>query len=310
MKWEKCGKIFDCNTFELSWFKKNAIMPVPYILNKETLRLFVTLCDEDNIGRIGYVDVCIDDPGKIVGISKQPIIDIGNSGYYDDNGVVTASIFEAKDNLYLFYSAFQLCKKIPYMIFSGAAVSHNKGNSFEKIFPDIPMLDRISGECNFRSVPNIIKHGTKYKMWYLADDKRSSWLNLNNKLVPRYTTRYMESDSLLQWDKAGEVVLDIANDDEYGLSISSIWYENEIYKCIYSIRSRLKGYRLGYAVSKDGKFFERKDNELNLDVTPDAFDSDMMCYAKRIEANGQVYLFYSGNHYGLGGIGYAKEARE
>lgn len=55
------------------------------------------------------------------------------------------------------------------------------------------------------------------------------------------------------------------------------------------------------------KKFQRRDAELNLDVTPGEFDSEMMCFPKRIEIDGRIYLFYSGNHYGIGGIGYAEE---
>ena len=36
------------------------------------------------------------------------------------------------------------------------------------------------------------------------------------------------------------------------------------------------------------------------------FDDDMICFGERLECNGKIYLFYSGNHYGIAGIGYAE----
>lgn len=311
MKWEKRGKIFDRNTFKLDWFTKNAMMALPYILNDKILRVFVTLCDDENIGRIGYVDLDIDNPSTIINYSRRPVIDIGDPGTYDDNGVVTGSLFEDGDDLYLFYSGYQLGKKIPYMIFSGAAISRDGGESFEKLHKEVPMLDRIPTEKNFRCVPNIIQQGTTFKMWYHADCfQQSAWLTNNmGKMQPVYSERYLESDSLLEWNGKGQSVLDFTSDDEHGLSIGSIWVEDSTYKCIYSVRTLSKGYRLGYAESLDGKKFERKDDELNIDVTQGDFDSEMMCYAKMINVKGRTYLFYSGNHYGMEGIGYAELIR-
>jgi len=312
MQWEKCGKIFDYNTFRLSWFKKNAMMPLPYVFNDKTIRLFVTLCDENNIGRIGFVDLDINNPLKIIGVSKNPIIDIGEPGTYDDNGVVTGSLFEDEDKLYLFYSGFQLAKKVPYMIFSGVAISTDRGITFKKFNKDIPMLDRVSTEKNFRCTPNIIKQGTMFKMWYHADClQRSAWtMNKMGKMQPVYSERYLESTNLLKWSGIGEPVFKFESEDEHGLSIGSIWYEDNTYKCICSVRSLSKGYRLGYAESLDGKNFVRKDQTLNIDGTPGTFDSEMMCYGKMINIGEKTYLFYSGNHYGLAGIGYAELIRK
>lgn len=311
MKWDKKGKIFDHDTFSMDWFKKNAMMALPYALNDKVIRLFVTLCDADNVGRIGYVDVDADNPGLILDYSRKPVIDIGESGTYDDNGVVTGSLFTMGEKLYLFYSGYQLARKIPYMIFSGAAVSGDKGETFKKLNKDVPLLDRIPTEKNFRCVPNIIQQGTTFKMWYLADClQQSAWLiSDTGKMQPVYSERYLESDDLLNWEGAGEPVLRFESEDEHGLSIGSIWMEDSIYKCIYSIRTLSKGYRLGYAESRDGKHFLRKDEELNIDVTPGAFDSKMMCYAKIFSIKNKTYLFYSGNHYGMEGIGYAELVR-
>jgi hypothetical protein len=310
MKWEKCGKICDHNTFNMKWFKKNAMMPLPYLIDEKIIRVFLTMCDEYNVGRIGYIDVDASNPRNILDYSQDPIIDIGESGTFDDNGVVTGSLFEKDEVLYMFYSGYQLCRKIPYMIFSGVAESFDKGRTFAKLTKNIPLLDRVATEKNFRCVPNIIQQDATFKMWYLADcPYRPAWMQLDTgKMQPCYLEKYIESQELLKWDGEGRNVFDFENDDEHGLSIGSIWHEEDLYKCIYSIRSISKGYRLGYAESKDGLNFIRKDNELNIDVSENDFDSEMMCYPKRIQVKDAVYLFYSGNHYGMEGIGYMRMA--
>ena len=73
----------------------------------------------------------------------------------------------------------------------------------------------------------------------------------------------------------------------------------------YSIRIKHKGYRLGYAESIDGIKWIRKDNEMNLDVSKDDFDNEMICYSSVIEINGKLVMFYNGNGFGKTGFGYA-----
>ena len=161
MKWEKKGFICSQNSFNLPWFKKNTMVPVPYLINADTIRIYLTMCDEANIGRIGYVDVSAENPSVIKGFSENPLIDIGIDGSFDDNGVVTASLLQDNEKLYMFYSGYQLCVKVPYLIFTGIAVSNDNGHSFTKITTNVPLLDRINGELSTRCVPYVIKEGEK-----------------------------------------------------------------------------------------------------------------------------------------------------
>ena len=100
MTFTRKGKILDADTLRLPWFSKNAMVPVPWRKSDSTIRIFLTLCDERNVGRIGYVDVDASDPGRILDYSKTPLIDVGAPGTYDDNGVVTSSVLEADGRLY------------------------------------------------------------------------------------------------------------------------------------------------------------------------------------------------------------------
>lgn len=305
MKWQKLGKICDCNTFDIPWFKKNSMVPLPYLKSKDTLRIFLTMCDESNIGRIGYVDVDSNDFTKIVGYSEKPLIDIGENGHFDDNGVVTASLLEDGNDLYMFYSGYQSCVKVPYLIFAGVAVSHDRGDTFDKITTEVPLLDRVPGECGTRCVPYVIKENGKYRMWYTSDFDKG-WIYSSTKLEPYYDMKYMESDNILEWPKVGETAVTFADPDEHGICKCTVWKENNKYKVIYSLRHLSKGYRLGYAESVDGIHFTRMDDEIGISISESGFDDDMICFAERIQIGNEVYLIYSGNHYGMEGIGYAK----
>ncbi len=309
MKWLKKGLICNHETFELDWYKKNTMVPVPYLVDEYTLRIFITMCDADNIGRIGYVDVNPKNPSEIISYSKKPLIDIGSDGAFDDNGVVTASVYEEGDLLYMFYSGYQLCTKVPYMIFAGLAVSEDKGKTFKKV-SDAPLMKRVQGELCTRCVPFVVKENDVYRMWYTSDVD-GGWVTKNQKLMPLYDLKYIESKNLQDWgNTVGNTAVHIDGDDEHGIAKCTLWKEDGLYKVIYSIRSLSKGYRLGYGESKDGKTFIRMDDQIGIDVSSKGWDSEMLAFAERIQVNDKVYLFYCGNHYGMSGMGYAELVKE
>jgi hypothetical protein len=74
----------------------------------------------------------------------------------------------------------------------------------------------------------------------------------------------------------------------------------------YSLRRKNITYRIGYAESKDGIHWERKDNEAGIDVSENGWDSEMICYPAVIKVKGKTYLFYNGNNNGVTGFGYAE----
>lgn len=306
MKWQKKGRICSCQTIDLPWYKKNTMVPLPYATGDGRLRIFVTMCDESNVGRIGYVDVDAADPSRVIGYSRDPLIDIGRDGTFDDNGVVTASLLPAGDELYLYYSGYQTCVKVPYMIFAGVAVSRDGGESFTKLTDHVPMLDRVAGEVTTRCAPFVLPDGDRYRMWYTAD-AGSGWITSGDKRLPRYELKYLTSPSPTSWpQQPGPTAIPLTGNDEHGIAKSTIWYEDGRYKAIYSIRSLSKGYRLGYGESIDGTRFERMDDKVGIDVSTEGWDSEMIAFAERIECGDRTYLLYCGNHYGMGGIGYAE----
>lgn len=306
MKWIKKGLICSHETLNLQWYKKNTMVPLPYLFDENTLRIYVTMCDEQNIGRIGYIDVNPANPSEIIGYSKDPVIDIGEDGCFDDNGVVTASILKDGDKLYMYYSGYQTCVKVPYLIFAGIAVSSDNGKTFTKISKRIPIIDRIDGESGTRCVPFVIKEGDSYRMWYTADSGKG-WVEGEKKKLPLYDLKYMESKSPVDWPaKKSDVAVTFSHTDEHGIAKCTLWKEDGLYKIIYSIRSLSKGYRLGYGESKTGIHFTRMDEKVGIDVSEIGWDSEMIEFAERIEVKDKVYLFYCGNHYGMAGMGYAE----
>lgn len=306
MKWKKRGLICSHETIDLPWYKKNTMVPLPYLIDDQRLRIFVTMCDECNVGRIGYIDVDPARPSEIIGYSKVPVIDIGADGRFYDNGVITASLLKVGTDIYMYYSGYQAGVKVPYHIFSGVAISKDNGQSFTNLSDQIPILDRVEGEVFMRSSPRVIQEGDSFRVWYQSD-AGSGWIDKGGKKLPLYDLKHIVADSPFRWPhEAGDVSIPHANEDEHGITRGALWKEDGLYKIIYSVRTLSKGYRLGYAESRDGISFSRRDDLVGIDVSSSGWDSEMIAFPERFKFRDKTYLFYCGNHYGMGGMGYAE----
>ena len=74
----------------------------------------------------------------------------------------------------------------------------------------------------------------------------------------------------------------------------------------YSVRTRSKDYRIGFAESRDGETWVRRDAQIGIDVSGgDGWDSDSMAYAAVIDLPVGRTMFYNGNLRGRTGFGYA-----
>lgn len=123
-----------------------------------------------------------------------------------------------------------------------------------------------------------------------------------------YHIKYAESLNGIDWERKGIVCIDFKSNDEYAIARPCVLKEEGIYKMWYSYRG--ESYRIGYAESKDGIQWERKDKEAGIDVSATGWDSEMICCPHVFEHNGEKYMLYNGNGYGKTGIGLAVLARE
>lgn len=303
MKWKKQGKIY--SPFgECDWKQQFAMLPTPILLENR-LRIYLGFCTQENVGRIGYVDVDPTDPKKILGVSEVPVLDIGLDGYFDDNGVVPASAYvDQTGKIYLYYIGFQKGIKVPYYMFCGLAVSEDKGNTFNR-YSKVPILDRKDHEMFARCGVHVMKDHEIFKMWYIGSYKEG-WTVSNGKLKPLYTMKYMESVDGIHWGSEPVECMYFQNDDEYGFGRPFVWKDGQIYKMLYSVRTYSRGYYIGYAESEDGIKWIRKDEGAGIGLSDSGWDSENLSYPYVYTYKDETYLFYNGNGCGRTGFGYAK----
>lgn len=302
MRWEKKGLIY-CPHQESKWKNQFAMLPTPILLGN-FLRIYIGICDKENIGRIGYIDVDPANPSNIIKTSENPVLDIGSKGCFDDNGVVPVSILIVNGIIYLYYIGFQLGVKIPYYMFCGLAFSKDGGETFQR-YSNTPILDRVNDELYARCGVNVLADNNQYKMWYIGSYKEG-WTISEGKEKPLYVMKYIESMDGIHWNNKSIQCMEFKNKDEHGFGRPYVWKEKGHYKMLYSIRTYSRGYYIGYAESEDGIHWERKDSEAGIKLSETGWDSVNLSYPYVYHYKDKTYMFYNGNGCGKSGFGYAE----
>lgn len=303
MKWKKQGIVY-CPDGSVPWSKSHAMAPTPVRISEEIIRVFVTFCDENMIGRTGFVDVLASNPAHVIHVSSQPVLDIGKAGTFDENGVLTCSVAHVGQHVWhMYYAGFELGTKIRYRLLTGLAISYDNAATFQRV-QQTPVLERSDKELYFRGGPYCMVENGKFRLWYVAG---SEWLDLNEKPMPIYDLRYVESPDGINFPLQGKVHLAVTETDEHGFGRPCVIAKpGGGYRLFYSIRRKsLSAYRLGYAESPDGFHWTRMDGKLNLDISPGSFDSDAIMYAAPIQVGNKLHVFYNGNDFGRYGFAIA-----
>jgi len=307
--WKKRGLLWQPNK-ELWWQQHYGILPTPeYLPELGRIRLyFATTCAE-KYGRVTYIEVDANDPSRILYEASAPILDVGAVGYFDDCGLNPSCVVDMPDGeKWLYYIGYQRSVRVPYMLLAGAARCTPSG--WERV-QTMPILERTEAEPCIRSATTIVRlsDGT-YRMWYVAADR---WEQMQTglfagKLLPNYRIRQAHSVDGRQWQVLDGVAIDYADDDEFGFGRPWVLHDKRagVFRMWYSIRRRERSYRIGYAESKDGDVWQRKDEQAGIDVSESGWDSEMICYPAVVQHGERLYLFYNGNNNGATGFGWAE----
>jgi hypothetical protein len=300
MSWKRLGLLVEANP-NLPWSYHYASIPTAYRLNENVVRVLYYSMDEGYNGRISFIDVNAKNPAEILVRSESVILDIGQPGMFDDCGVCPLQTITINNELHLYYLGVQRVEKVPYLYFCGLAKWNESQQVFERV-QQTPVLERTHEEPHIRSAVTLLPTENGFEMWYVG---ASDWVEVNGKAVPTYRIHRAESTDGLTWNVTHKNCISFKNEDEFGFGRPWVMKSKQGYEMFYSIRSRSKGYRLGYAQSKDGIAWERKDESLGIDIGVDAWENESICYPCVIDIENKRYLFYNGNGNGRTGFGLA-----
>ena len=308
MKWEKRGNIINPEEKPLGWIKNYAAIPVAFLVNENLLRIYFSTRDEKNRSQATFMDVNPLNPTEILYVHDRPILELGELGTFDDNGIMPSWIVEDGERVLLYYLAWNPQVTVSYRLSIGLAISYDRGISFNK-FSKGPISDRSIEEPFFNTAPCVLKEGDEWKMWFISC---TGWKVINDWPEPLYNIKYATSADGISWKKNGVTCVDY-DEFTHALGRPCVYKDGDQYCMIYSYRGSVgyrtdpaTSYRLGLATSVDGVNWIRKDSEVGIKFSEKGWDSMMMEYSTTYEIRGRRFLLYNGNGFGKAGFGYAE----
>ena len=298
MKWEKKGLIFTPKS-NLKWMAKRTSLPFAEKIKGDLFKIYFYGQNIKNESQIGYFEINLNKPKEVIKFTEKPILKLGSLGSFDDSGVMPSWIVNKNNKKYLYYTGWSLGIKVPFYFFIGLAISNDGGNSFDR-YSKSPILGRNEVDPYLTASPCLIVEENIWKMWYVSCIK---WEMINNKPKHYYHIKYAESNDGINWKRNGKVSIDFKSEDEFALARPCVLLEDGVYKMWYSYRG--KRYKIGYAESKNGIDWIRKDELAGITTSEFGWDSEMICYSFVFKNKEKMYMLYCGNNYGDTGIGYA-----
>ncbi|AIW20301.1 hypothetical protein F0267_10020 [Vibrio coralliilyticus] len=302
MYWDKLGLVFCANNHS-EYMVSGGRTPVPLHIGDDLYRIFFASYDGEGRGRVFSLEIDLTEPTQPRSIGTAPLLDIGNVGFYDDNGIIPSSLVVEDDSLYLYTIGFSVKNKVIFDAATGLAISKDYGKSFVKLTG--PVLDRGVDDPCFAASPCVLKTNEGWKMWYVSCEY---WEKEGAGYKHYYNIKYKTSVDGIYWEPRGVTCIDFKNEFEYAISRPAVIITPEgKYRMWYSYRAQpeVDTYRIGYAESQDGVNWERKDELSGIDVSNEGWDSEMICYPCIFQHKGYTYMLYNGNGYGRSGFGIA-----
>ena len=294
--WQKKGLLFAVEN-NSEWLSSHAALPVVDAC-MDGYRIYFSSRDTRGRAQIGYFETDSDFQ-RVKRVSEHPVVTLGSLGTFDDSGVTTSWIVTHDEKKYHYYSGWTLGTSVPFYFFVGLAISEDGGQTYHRV-SSAPILERNSVDPYLTASPCVLVEDGTWRMWYVS---ATGWDLHEGKPRHHYHIKYCESVDGINWRRDGVVCIDYQSPDEYAIARPCVIRENGLYKMWYSYRG--EAYRIGYAESKDGLSWVRKDDESGINVSESGWDSEMVAYPYVFQSHNKQYMLYNGNGYGKTGIGLA-----
>jgi len=299
MHWEKLGHIYTPpkkNNFLVS----HAANPLPVYLGEDVYRIFYSGRGEENKSSVGYVDVDII-TREVVEDNKEVVLKHGRDLDFHSHGISIGNLYCVDEVDYILFMAWKI--ENPQSHWFGTVGRTEVQNKKEFVVnPLNPYMPLDAEDPISLSYPWVLCDNDRYKMWY---GSTVTWqADSNEEMV--HVIKYATSENGTDWVKHG-LAIPYEENVAQAFSRPSVIEINDHYHMWYSYRSGTgQSYRIGHAVSEDGKSWERQHYQASLDVSDQGWDSEMVCYPYVLKHKDHIYMLYNGNGFGKTGFGIAQ----
>lgn len=270
---------------------------------EDFVRVFFAARNKEQFSSVYYVDLSFDNDNVIFSeFCESAVLVPGDIGTFDEHGVFASSVVIHNNQFFMYYIGWNKGIEPPLFYTSiGLAVS-NDGKSFKK-YSKAPILSRSNWDPCLVTSPNVYIENDLWRMTYVSGIK---WTRKHNgALQSHYNIKYAESGDGINWKRDGFVAIDFRQGETNLARSSVIKTQDNEYKMWYSyVHSEIGKYRIGFAQSKDGYLWERKDDEAKIDIDNQQA-REMICYPFVFFFKGRMYMLYNGDNFGRMGFGVA-----
>lgn len=227
----------------------------------------------------------------------------GDTGCFDCDGAISVCFVEHKGNLYLYYVGWQNLPDGLWICDTGRTILNPHALTLTREFWG-PVLGRDKDNPLFAAATAFHVSGDHWRTWYNSGIK---WEKTEQGWHHHYGIHYAESQNGVDWLCYPGMCIPFADEYEYAFGRPTLYKKGGIYFMWFAHRATkdVATYRIGFASSTDGRHWFRNDAISGIDVSPDGWDSEMICYPYVFEHKGFMYMLYNGNDYGKTGFGLA-----
>lgn len=240
---------------------------------------------------------------------KKPRMALSPSkpGYFDSEGLLSCCMVKNKKKIYLYYTGWQNIQSGLWHCDTGRAIIDEKKLTAKREF-DGPIFGRDKDNPIFAAATTVFIDKNKWISWYNSGIK---WTKKKNTWHPLYGIHYATSNDGIKWKSYPGLIIPLKNKYEHSFGRPTVIKNKNIFHMWFAYRGSKKfsTYRIGYAFSKDGRKWIRKDSKSGIDVSKNKndWDGDAVTYPYVFQNRGKLIMLYNGNNYGLSGFGYAIE---
>lgn len=310
LNWIKQGRIFDPSAIK-DWGYEYAQVPWGLELDGIVRVFFTSRPPADREGQFVSYTFCADfsrDTLSFIRMYKDPVMSLGELGHFDEHGTMPCSVINRSDlgEVWLYYVGWSRKVSVPYDCAIGLAKSKDGGRTFTR-YSKGPILGASETNPFLLGCPRVYWLKNKWFMWYLAG---TSWVKSGSKAESIYQLKVATSEDGITWKLENDKVVPKKYDNECQ-TCACVFERDGIFHMYFTYRHGIdfrnpeRGYRIGYAYSKDLLTWTRDDSKAGIDVSELGWDSEMISYPHIVKLGDRNVMFHCGNYFGKTGFGYA-----
>lgn len=298
-----------------TWMRSHVQNPCAVLL-RDRVRVYVNSRparpDLGTVSLPGFVDLALDDLTRIIGVSDEPVLDLGGRGCFDEHGCMSSSVLHVGDALWMYYVGWRRGTSVPYNWCIGLATSRDGGRTFQRRHRG-PVVGPSHDEPFLQNGCQVMRRSPTD--WWMFYSTGREWTAVGDKLESRYDLTWARSSDGLQWHRTGQPLVRRAFADETQTTPALFNLDGGmgmLFSSRHSVdfRNADRGYRLGFAWSKDLRHWTRDDARGGLLPADSGWDGEMACYPYVFQHHGETVLLYAGDGFGADAFGMARLARD